>query len=46
MLPLIADAVKSKTEIWMDSGIRSGQDVVKACAFGATGTLIVPPILV
>lgn len=45
MLPLIADAVKSKTEIWMDSGIRSGQDVVKACALGATGTLIGRPFL-
>jgi L-lactate dehydrogenase (cytochrome) len=27
-------------EIWLDSGIRSGQDVLKAMALGANGTLI------
>ena len=39
-LPEIADAVGSRIEVWMDSGIRSGQDVLKACALGARGTLI------
>ena len=39
-LPAIADAVGSRTEVWMDSGIRSGQDVLKAWALGARGTLI------
>ena len=39
-LPAIAQAVGSKTEVWMDSGIRSGQDVLKAWALGARGTLI------
>ena len=39
-LPAIADAVGSKIEVWMDGGIRSGQDVLKACALGARGTLI------
>jgi L-lactate dehydrogenase (cytochrome) len=39
-LPAIADAVGSKTEVWLDSGIRSGQDVLKAIALGAKGTLI------
>ena len=34
------DAVGSQVEIWLDSGIRSGQDVVKALALGATGTMI------
>ncbi len=29
-----------KTEIWLDSGIRSGQDVLKALGMGATGTMI------
>ena len=39
-LPAIADAVGSKIEVWMDGGIRSGQDVLKAIALGAKGTLI------
>ena len=39
-LPAIADAVGSDIEVWMDGGIRSGQDVLKACALGARGTLI------
>jgi L-lactate dehydrogenase (cytochrome) len=39
-LPAIADAVGSKLEVWMDGGIRSGQDVLKAWALGARGTLI------
>ena len=39
-LPAIVNAVGSQVEIWLDSGIRSGQDVIKALALGATGTLI------
>ncbi|HEY5794918.1 MAG TPA: alpha-hydroxy acid oxidase [Bosea sp. (in: a-proteobacteria)] len=39
-LPAIADAVGSKIEVWMDGGIRSGQDLLKAWALGARGTLI------
>ena len=39
-LPAIVDTVSSQVEIWLDSGIRSGQDVIKALALGATGTLI------
>jgi L-lactate dehydrogenase (cytochrome) len=39
-LPAIVDAVGNKTEVWMDSGIRSGQDVLRAIALGARGTLI------
>ena len=39
-LPAIADAVGSRIEVWMDSGIRSGQDVLKAVALGAKGTMI------
>ena len=39
-LPAIADAVGDKIEVWMDGGIRSGQDVFKAVALGAKGTLI------
>ena len=39
-LPAIADEVGSRIEVWMDGGIRSGQDVLKAMALGAKGTLI------
>ena len=39
-LPAIVDAVGSQTEVWMDGGIRSGQDVLKAWALGARGTMI------
>ena len=40
MLPSIVRAVGGQTEIWLDSGIRSGQDVLKALALGASGTMI------
>jgi len=33
-------AENSQIEIWLDSGIRSGQDVLKAIALGANGTMI------
>ena len=39
-LPTIVAAVGSDIEVWMDGGIRSGQDVLKAWALGARGTLI------
>lgn len=39
-LPSIMDAVGDKIEVHLDSGIRSGQDVLKALAMGATGTYI------
>jgi L-lactate dehydrogenase (cytochrome) len=39
-LPPIVDAVGPRIEVWMDGGIRSGQDVLKAVALGAKGTLI------
>jgi L-lactate dehydrogenase (cytochrome) len=40
MLPEIVAAVGERTEVWLDSGIRSGQDVLKALALGARGTMI------
>lgn len=40
MLPAILDAVGGDVEVHLDSGIRSGQDVLKALAMGATGTYI------
>ncbi|NDW53206.1 alpha-hydroxy acid oxidase [Aliiroseovarius sp. PrR006] len=39
-LPAILDAVGDKVEVHLDSGIRSGQDVLKAIAMGAKGTYI------
>jgi L-lactate dehydrogenase (cytochrome) len=39
-LPAIVEAVGDKLEVWMDGGIRSGQDVLKAWALGARGTMI------
>jgi L-lactate dehydrogenase (cytochrome) len=39
-LPSIAQAAGKDIEVWLDSGIRSGQDVLKARALGAQGTLI------
>jgi len=39
-LPPIVAAVGDRIEVWMDGGIRSGQDVLKARALGARGTMI------
>ena len=39
-LPAIVDAVGGQIEIHLDSGIRSGQDVIKALALGAHGVYI------
>jgi L-lactate dehydrogenase (cytochrome) len=40
VLPAIAKAVRGQTEVWFDGGIRSGQDVLRAIALGAKGTMI------
>lgn len=40
VLPEIMDAVGGDVEVHLDSGIRSGQDVLKALALGAKGTFI------
>jgi L-lactate dehydrogenase (cytochrome) len=45
VLPEIIDAVGKRTEVYLDSGIRSGQDVLKALAYGAKGTFIGRPML-
>ncbi len=39
-LPGIVDAIGPRIEVWMDGGIRSGQDVLKAWALGARGTML------
>ncbi len=40
MLPAIAEAVGDQVEVLFDSGIRSGQDIVRAIALGARACLI------
>jgi L-lactate dehydrogenase (cytochrome) len=40
MLPSILEAVGDRVEVHLDSGIRSGQDVLKALALGARGTYV------
>ncbi len=40
VLPSIVKAVGDQTDVYMDSGIRSGQDVLKALALGAKSTFI------
>lgn len=38
-LPKVAEAVQARCEVLLDSGIRSGQDILKALALGASATL-------
>jgi L-lactate dehydrogenase (cytochrome) len=40
VLPSIVEAAGSKAEILIDGGVRSGQDIVRACALGARGVLV------
>jgi L-lactate dehydrogenase (cytochrome) len=40
MLPAVVDAVQGRCEVLLDSGVRSGQDILKAVALGARGALI------
>jgi L-lactate dehydrogenase (cytochrome) len=39
-LPHVVDAIGDRCEVWLDSGVRSGQDVIKALALGARATMI------
>jgi lactate 2-monooxygenase len=42
-LPSIISVVKNRIEVWMDSGIRTGSDIFKCRAIGATGVMIGRP---
>ncbi len=39
-LPAVIDAVGDRIEVFFDSGIRSGQDILKALALGADGVMV------
>jgi 4-hydroxymandelate oxidase len=43
VLAEIADAIAGRTEVWVDSGVRSGLDIVIARALGARGVLLGRP---
>lgn len=45
VLPRIVDAVNGRCEIYLDSGIRSGHDMIKAVALGARAVFIGRPFL-
>ena len=40
VLPEIVASIGKDTEIWMDGGIRTGMDILKAVALGARGVMI------
>jgi L-lactate dehydrogenase (cytochrome) len=40
MLPSVLEAVQGRSEVLLDSGVRCGQDILKARALGAAGVLI------
>ncbi|KWV32077.1 alpha-hydroxy acid oxidase [Micromonospora rifamycinica] len=45
MLPEVVAAVGDRIEVLVDSGVRSGTDVLRALALGATGVLLGRPLL-
>lgn len=45
VLPEVAEAVKGKTEIYLDGGIRRGTDILKSIALGADAVLIGRPVI-
>lgn len=45
VLPEIADALGGRIPIFVDGGIRSGADILKALALGASGVLICRPFV-
>ena len=45
MLPAIAEAVGDRIEVYLDSGVRRGTDVLKALALGARAVLVGRPLV-
>jgi 4-hydroxymandelate oxidase len=44
-LPKIAESINGKVDIFIDSGIRRGTDILKALALGAKAVLVGRPII-
>ena len=44
-LPEIVSAVGDQLEVWLDGGIRSGQDIIRAKALGAKGVMVGRPMV-
>ncbi|ALO13231.1 Putative hydroxymandelate oxidase [Streptomyces venezuelae] len=44
-LPAVVDAVAGRSRILLDSGVRTGTDILKALALGASGVLVGRPVL-
>jgi L-lactate dehydrogenase (cytochrome) len=44
-LPAIAEAVGDRAEIYLDSGVRRGTDIIKALALGARAVLVGRPLV-
>ena len=44
-LPEIIAAVGDQIDVWLDSGIRSGQDIIRAKALGAKGVMVGRPMV-
>lgn len=45
LLPAVVDAVGERTEVYLDSGVRSGGDIAAALGLGARGVMIGRPCL-
>lgn len=45
LLPLVADAVAPRAEVYLDGGVRSGADVAAAIALGANAAFVARPYL-
>jgi L-lactate dehydrogenase (cytochrome) len=39
-LPAVVDAVQGRCEVLLDSGVRSGQDILRALALGASAAMV------
>ncbi|OLF19333.1 alpha-hydroxy acid oxidase [Actinophytocola xanthii] len=44
-LPAVADALAGRVAVYLDSGIRTGTDILRALACGAEGVLVGRPVL-
>ncbi|MBM6550356.1 alpha-hydroxy acid oxidase [Marinomonas ostreistagni] len=45
VLPEIVAAVGDQVDVWLDGGIRSGQDIIRAKALGAKGVMVGRPLV-